>query len=261
MDKLAGPMIVALRMIATAAALALACAATPADAAARKANVQQGYSAGAQQILARARAATGGAGWSLLRGWHETGHIGGPGGSWAYEAWFDTLRYGSRIETHGPESQGGGVSVRGFNGQGGWTISPGGASTPIDDRAQAAQIRTEAFLGGGGIFYTSRFDAHGETLGPRQLHGRTFDVINVQPWSGAARELWFDRATHRLARIVDRTTPRPVTTELSDYRKVGPLLVAFHARIEGAGPPQDRQIDTVIFAPADRALFSLPRAP
>ncbi|MEO7641071.1 MAG: hypothetical protein ABIU07_06640 [Ramlibacter sp.] len=246
-----------LQRLAIAAALALACAVAPADAAPKKARVQQGYSAGAQQILARARQASGGAGWSLLRGWHETGHIGGPGGSQAYESWFDTLRYGSRIETHGPE----GVTVRGFNGQGAWRIAPSGVSTPIDDRAQAAEMRTEAFLGGGGVFYTSRFDAHGEIVGTRTLRGRTFDLINVQPWSGAPRELWFDRATHLLTRIVDRTTGQPVITELSDYRKVGPIRVAFHAHTEGAGPPQDRQVDTVAFIPADRALFSLPRTP
>jgi len=242
---------------ATAAALALACAATSADAAPKKAKVQQGYSAGAQQILARARAASGGAGWGLLRGWHETGHLSGPGGPQTYEAWFDTLRYGSRIETHGPD----GVTVRGFNGQGAWTIAPSGVSSPIDDHAQAAAMRTEAFLGGGGVFYTSRFDAHGEIIGTRSLRGRTFDVINVAPWSGAPRELWFDRATHLLARIVDRTTTQPVTTELSDYRKVGPLRIAFHAHTEGAGPAQDRQVETVTFTPADRALFSLPRTP
>ena len=244
-----------LHKFATVAALAFTCAAVPAQAAPRKAKVQQGYSVGAQQILARARQASGGAGWALLRGWHETGHIGGPSGPQAYESWFDTLRYGSRIETHGPD----GLSVRGFNGQGGWRIAPNGVSTPIDDHAQAAAIRTEAFLGGGGMFYTSRFDAHGETIGTRGLRGKTFEVISVSPWSGAPRELWFDRRTHLLARIVDRTTAQPVTIELSDYRKVGPLLVAFHAHTEGAGPPQDRQIDTVTFAPADRALFSLPR--
>jgi len=246
-------MIGTFRQFATAAALLLACVALPAGAAPKKAKVQQGYSAGAQQILARARAASGGAGWGLLRGWHETGHVGGQ----PYEAWFDTLRYGSRIETHGPE----GVSVRGFNGQGAWTIASNGVSSPVDDRARAAEMRTEAFLGGGGVFYTSRFDAHGEIIGTRTLKGRTFDVINVAPWSGAPRELWFDRGTRLLTRIVDRTTPQPVTTELSDYRKVGPLRVAFHAHTEGSGPPQDRQVDTVTFTPADRALFSLPRTP
>ena len=246
-----------LHRLAIAAAMALACTALPSHAVAKKAKVQQGYSAGAQAVLARARQASGGSGWALLRGWRETGHISSPGGAYAYESWFDTLRYGSRIETHGPD----GLSVRGFNGQGGWRIATNGVSTPIDDHAQAAAIRTEAFLGGGGMFYTSRFDAHGETIGARTLRGKTFDVIRVVPWSGAPRELWFDSATHLLARIIDRTNAQPVTTELSDYRRVGPVRVAFHARTQGLGPPQDRQTDTLAFPPADRALFSLPRTP
>lgn len=242
-----------LRKLAIAAALALASVAPSAQAAPKKAKVQQGYTAAAQQVLARARAATGGSGWSLLRGWHETGHQGGQ----IYERWFDTLRYGMRIETRGPE----GVSVRGFNGQGAWKIAPSGVSTPVDDPAAAAEIRTEAFLGASGYLYIGRFDAHGEIVSPRQPAGRSFDVVNVQPWSGAARQLWFDRKTHLLGRVVDRSGSQVLTTELSDYRRIGPVRVPFHAVTRGADSAviEDRQADSIVFTPPDRALFSLPR--
>ena len=45
----------------------------------------------------------------------------------------------------------------------------------------------------------------------------------------------------------------------SDYRRVGPVTVAFRVLIDGPGGSKDRRIDSVVFAPADRALFSLPR--
>jgi hypothetical protein len=213
----------------------------------------QGYSPAAKRVLAQARAASGGDGWSLLRGWHEIGHEGGA----KYESWFDTLRYGMRVETRDAS----GLSVRGFNGQGAWRIQPSGAAAGVEERALVARARTEAFLGAYGFFYSGRFDAHGESLGVRQLRGRSFDVITVHPWDGTPRELWFDCSSHLLARIVDRSGPQAVTTELSDYRKVGPIKAAFHATIEGAIPPgsQDIKVDSIVFTTAERELFSLPR--
>ena len=98
----------------------------------------------------------------------------------------------------------------------------------------------------------------------RQTRGHTFDVLNVHPWDASPRELWFDRRTHLLGRIVDRSGPQPITTELSDYRRVGPIQVAFHVTVQGAPGAvgaHDRQLDSVVFAPAERDLFSLPRPP
>lgn len=244
------------RKLARAAGLALACAAAialPAQAAHARGGGQIGYSAGARQVLDRARAASGGAGWNLLRGWHETGHQGAQ----RYESWFDPLRYGMRVETH----EAAGLRVHGYNGQGDWQILPSGETTGVEDRHAVAETRTAAFMGAVGYFYPGRFDAHGESLGVRQSGGRAFDVVNVVPWGGTARELWFDRHSHLLSRIVDRSAPQPVTTELSDYRRVGPIRVAFHITVSGpaSAPGQQRILDSVVFTPADRAMFSLPR--
>jgi hypothetical protein len=220
-----------------------------------------GYSRPAEQVLADARNATGGAGWNMLRGIHTIGHLNAPpgasGGTIRFETWSDPLRYGLRTETHGAA----GVRIDGFNGQGDWSILPDGRIVTVEDPAAVDKLRTEAFLAAGGVFYTSRFEAHGEVIGAKTAGGRTYDVLNVQPWGGASRELWFDRATHLLTRIVDRTGPQAVTTELSDYRRVGPVKIAFHTVVRGPGAGEviDRQLDSVVFAPADRSLFSLPR--
>lgn len=245
------------RNLVLAAALALACAVPAGAAGARPRVMADGYSRPAEQVLADARKASGGTGWNLLRGLHETGHDVRPGGDVRFETWVDPLRYGMRIERHEPA----GLHIEGFNGQGDWQILPDGRTIGIDDRGAVETMRTEAFLAAGGVFYTSRFEAHGELIGVKTLGGHAFDVLNVQPWGGTPRELWFDHRTHLLARIVDRTGPQPVITELSDYRRVGPVTIAFHRRIRGPGPAaiDDRQLDSVIFTPADRALFSLPR--
>jgi hypothetical protein len=229
-------------------ALSLIAAGSAATAVHAEARVQ-GYSRAAQKVLTQARAATGGAGWNLLRGWHETGREG----PLAYEAWLDPLRYGLRIEVH---EAGDGVHTRGFNGQGAWQIAPGGAVTGTGEGPLVTDARTEAFFRMSGFFYTGRFDAAGRYVAQRAVAGHSFDVVEVKPWGGQARELWFDRKSHLLTRMVDRSGPKPVTIEVSDYRKVGPVKVAFRY-ISSTG--ETRTLDALTFAPADRNLFSLPR--
>jgi hypothetical protein len=240
-------------VLAMALALAFASPADPASArpASHRAGPAQGYTREAQRILTQARAASGGDGWSMLRGWHETGHEGAS----PYEAWYDPLRYGLRVETNGP----GGKRVHGYNGQGDWQIQPDGRSVDDNDPAGIARTRTDAFFSAAGYFHRARFDARGEVVGVRQAQGRAFDVVLVKPWGGNARDLWFDRRTHLLARMVDRSGPRPMTQVFSDYRRVGPVMVAFQIAIEAGDGERLRRLDSVVFAPSDRGLFSLPR--
>lgn len=214
----------------------------------------QGYSRTAQRVLAQARQAAGGKGWNALRGWHEVGVQGGA----RYEAWLDPVRYGLRIETREPA----GLAVRGFNGGGDWRISAAGAVTGIDVSKAINPARTEAFYRVHGYFYPGRFDARGDYVGVRKFQGRGFDVVTVKPWGAAPRELWFDRRTHLLGRMVDRSGGKPLAWDFSDYRQVGSIRVAFHVSSEpgaGAAAAEDRQVENLDFRPADRALFSLPR--
>lgn len=229
-------------LLALAAGLVLALSAAQAQAS------TAGYSRAAAAVLARARAATGGGGWNILRGWHETGRENGL----RYEAWFDPLRYGMRVETHGPD----GLTIHGFNGVGDWRILPDGRITGAADHLDLARARTEAFFRSECYFYPGRFDAEARYVGVRRLGTRSFEVLVVRPWGGNPRELWFDARTHLLGRIVDRTGRRAVVEELSDYRKVGPVRIAFRTTIKGG---DERRIENVVFTPADRDLFSLPR--
>lgn len=211
----------------------------------------QGYTPAADRVIAQARKAAGGAAWYRLRGWHETGREGGV----AYESWIDPVRYGLRLETR----DGAGVHVEGFNGQAVWRILPGGATTAVNDHSALAQARTTAFFAAACYYYPGRFDVRGDYRGVRTFSGRAFDVVEVQPWGAQARELWFDRRTHLLGRIVDRSGGRWSALAVSDYRRVGPVLVPFRYTAEaGAGAAvQSRQIATLAFTPSERDLFSL----
>lgn len=215
----------------------------------------QGYSRAAAKVLAAARAATGGAGWNTLRGWHEAGTRNGV----PYEAWIDPIRYGLRVES----KEAGGLAVHGFNGLGDWRITPAGGVTGVDVTNVRSDARTEAFFDVRGYFFPGRFDASADYVGVRKADGRTYEVVTVKPWNGQARELWFDRKTHLLARMVARDGAAPRAWRVSDYRKVGPVKVAFRIEAERAGGPvpyaPTRQIESLDFKPADRAIFSLPR--
>jgi len=208
---------------------------------------KQGYSRQAQQALNRARTAAGGKGWEYLRGWHETGKDGGA----AYEAWYDPVRYGLRVE----RQEAGGKDIQGFNGLGAWRITAEGKVSGTDAPAAVAQARTETFYGVSGFYFSGRFDAAGRYVGARRLGGRSFEVVEVKPYGGEARELWFDRKTGLLA----RETGRGVTTEFSDYRKVGPVRAPFRVVTEDGAGRHERTVESIDFKPVDRALFSLPR--
>jgi hypothetical protein len=208
----------------------------------------QSYSPQVQRVVTRAFAATGGSGWYLLRGWHETGRIGDS----PYERWIDPVRYGMRIETR----DAGGLHIHGFNGQATWQVEPNGAMTAVNDHPSLAEARTAAFFGANLFLFPGRFGAHGDYLGVRAYRGRRYEVIRVLPFNGRPRELWFDAATHLLGRIVDRGSGLAIA--VSDYRKVGPVRVAFRYAPENGAPV--RQIQTLAFAPADRGLFSLDQA-
>ena len=106
----------------------------------------------------------------------------------------------------------------------------------------------------------SRFDVRSVLVGARQHQGRTYDVVKVDPAGGRPRELWFDRRTSLLGLMIESGGPKPLTVEVSDYRRAGPVMIPFRSMISGgdlAGPRQ-RQIESIDFRPADRALFSLP---
>ena len=207
----------------------------------------------AKRVLDRARAASGGVAWSKISGVHEVGAENGG----RYERWADPLRFGLRTETHTPA----GRVVRGYNGAGAWSQHPAGVNAAAEPQPDLGEARSDAFFAAYGYLFLSRFDVRASYVGARQADGRSFEVIKVQPNGGAARDLWFDRKTGLLGRIVGRGGAQPVTVEMTDYRRVGQMMVPFRFKTFGGGAPkpQERVIEMVEFKTPDRALFSLPR--
>jgi hypothetical protein len=136
-----------------------------------------------------------------------------------------------------------------------------GGVTGSNDAELNARARTEAFLAAHGYFFPSRFDLRTTHLGVRESRGRRFDVLRTQPAGGRPRELWFDRQTGLLGLVIDETGGKRVTTELSDYRKVGKVMLPFVTVTTGGDltAPRRRELKTVDFPVVGRDLFTLSR--
>ena len=209
-------------------------------------------------MLERAQQATGGVGaWNSLRGYHEVGVENGR----SYARWVDALRWGERIEIGtGPQKV-----TQGYNGFGLWwlplsTPRPPGSGS---DQEILARARSDAFFAAYGHYFTGRFDVRSSYLGVRPSGGKSFEVVRIQPVGGEPRELWFDRSTGLLGRMVEGRTNAPRTVEFSDYREVGRIKLPFVATTygEGRAQPSERRLEKIELVTPDRALFSLPRPP
>ena len=167
-------------------------------------------------VLKDAKLATGGSAWDKLPGAYEDATQSGA----RPQRWFDYQSYGMRTETQRDS----GNEVRGYNGASAWSAGAQGGS------ASAADARTAAFIGAYGYYFPDRFKARARYLRlVKEDKNTAFEIIEVAPEGGRAVELWFDRNSHLLTRIVDGKGPRAVTTVFSDYRKAGKVRVPYRA--------------------------------
>lgn len=175
----------------------------------------------AARVLAEAKAASGGAAWDRLAGsWERGTH-----GPVRYETSLDFRRLAFRFEN----TVAGQVRVHAFDGAQVWDAAPGEPVKASRDPAAVREAITTAFVSNNGYFFPERFPARA-TLKPGV--DAAFDVVEIEPAGGRAFELWFDRRTHLPMRLVDRTGAPPVTVEVSDYRRVGDVRVAFRATVK-----------------------------
>jgi hypothetical protein len=205
-------------------------------------------------ILRAGKEAAGGRAMDRLTGARETGAHGAT----SYATWQSFTRYGMRNESQ----RDGVTTVQGFNGEVQWRVSKDNSVATSGDPAELREAVTTAFFSNNGYFFPDRFKAASRYLRRAVDGGRTFDVIEVEPEGGRAAELWFDHATHLLSRIADPKGPQPVTVDLSDFRKVGDVLVAFRGVVKAPdGTVLDEgKVGTVEFLTLPASMFDPPPA-
>ncbi|HEY3812904.1 MAG TPA: hypothetical protein VGL66_06735 [Caulobacteraceae bacterium] len=203
-------------------------------------------------VLRAAKATVGGKALDALTGSYEEGKHG----TTAYKTWLNYRRYGMK----GESLHDGVATASGFNGSVQWRVSGDGKLSVGQDAAAKREAITTAYFSNNGFFYPDRFPAHVSYLRKASYEGRSFDVIEADPEGGRGAQLWFDRKTHLLGRIVDDKGSPPVAVDISDYRHVGKTLVAFRAVIRSLDGKEleQMQVASVKYRKLPASTFDAP---
>jgi hypothetical protein len=128
----------------------------------------------------------------------------------------------------------GGRIVRhwGFDGTMHWQVRPDGSVEISRDPALLRRHRRDSYLSSAGWFLPDRFPATFAPAGTQSFGGRVHDVLRVTPQDSDPFDLWVDRETRRIGRIVAGAEH----ADLADYRMFGGICSATTGR-QGDGDP------------------------
>lgn len=192
--------------------------------------VADGPSRSAGAVLAAMKAACGGAAWDQVRGWHETGVVDLPGRpGLPYEIWHDmrTLQTAMLNRVDGRV-----VRHAGFDGTQYWQVGPDGRAEIGRDPTVLRRHRRDAYLSSAGWFFPDRFPAEITLAEPEMMDGQSLDVLHITPEAADSFDLWVERDTHRIRRIVAGRE----YADLAEYRMFGSVCSATTGR-QGDGDP------------------------
>ena len=200
------------------------------------------------EIIAAAKAATGGNAWDNIQIWHETGHALLPSGeSTRYEHWADLHSLKTRNLSIGES----GTQYTVFDGQAAYQSS--NSSFRPRSELNGATMKYGAYVACFGFFFPQRFEASFHFKGTHTDHDASYDVVTVSPAGLDSVDVWVDQKTHRISRYVYANGR--FQTVLSDYRHVGAVSVPFTS-VDGGSRIQT---DSIAFESEDSAIFSLER--
>ncbi len=195
----------------------------------------------ASDILARAKAASGGARWDALTSWRAEGSasIGGLHGR--VQVVVDA-RDGRSSDTYaiGPVQ-----GADGFDGSHAWQRDAGGEVAVLDAPAALRRARSEAWLNAHGYWFAKAHPAHWGAVRSAMLDGKRYAVVVATPAGGDPLHLWFAADSGLLARVQAPQGARTRTTVYADYRRVDGLYMPFHVTVDvtdaaGRTDPRDR---------------------
>jgi hypothetical protein len=215
----------------------------------------------AEALIDAAKAATGGAAWDKIVTWHETGTVTAGGLSGQYESWLDlTSLHDSSQYSLGPST-----GSNGWDGKRAWTTDSSREVRVETSRETVAQAAQDAYRSGYAFYFPSRFPAKREYAGTPAADGRAYEAVKITPADAEPFEVWFDPATHRVAREVQLTGGMPHTFIVSDFAAFGALQVPKKTidRV-GNNPKFDTvtQVSTIDFSgPQTLARYAPPPPP
>lgn len=211
-----------------------------------------------QDILARAKAAAGGAAWDTVRTLHSKVRVETGGMTGTAESWEDT-RAGRFVDSYefGPAT-----GAEGYDGTKSWSLDGSGTVTLSDSGDDREGSANEAYRRSLSYWYPDRRQATIEDGGEQHEGERTFHVLRITPAGGRPFEMWIDGSTFLIDRTVEKAAKETLTTSFSNYRDVGGLKLPMRLHVTNG----DARFDQVVTYEAweinpktDAARFEVPQ--
>lgn len=191
-------------------------------------------------VLARAKAASGGARWDAMRSWRVEGTASTGGLSGPIHGTID-LRTGRSTDAYklGPME-----GADGYDGTHSWQRDPGGEIAALDAPEAIRRARSQAWLDAHAYWYPQRIAATYGAVESKVLDGKRYDVVVATPQGGDPVTLWFVSDGGLLARTQQRQGSDTVTSVFDDFRVVDGIRMPFHSTndtTDAAGRTDPRQ--------------------
>lgn len=211
-------------------------------------------------ILARSKAAQGGAAWDGARFIRtkmqiETSGLKGPGES------FDDARTGAFVDTF---KLGAFSGANGYDGKTVWEQDSSGQVILQGSDDQRHGAVNEAYRRSHAFWYADRAKAAITYAGETPDAGRRFHVLKFVPDGGRPFDMWIDAKTFLIDRFAERNAQELRTTFLGDYRPVQGRLVPFSTRQTNGEAKYDMiiKVESVAFEDsAPQTAFAPPGPP
>jgi len=133
----------------------------------------------------------------------------------------------------------------GFDGKTAWWRDASGAITPEAGGDVRQLAVNEAYRDGNLWWRADRGGARIEVPTSQSSGGATDEVLKISPVGGKPFEAWFDAKSHLLSRIVEGQGSQTNTTDFSDYRPIGGVMIAAKQTVDDGTGAQFRQTLTV----------------
>ena len=211
-------------------------------------------------VLAAARAAMGGSAWSRCAAVTGEGRIvtSGLPGRWRRTDDLRTGRFATSVDV------GAFRQAEGSDGRAHWRQDASGGVHALDAPFSQQATRTEAWLAERGWLRRAAGGASVGAAQQRNEEGGAYAVVLVTPRDGQPVELWFDAASHVLARTVRQMPISLLTVRYGDHRRVGGRLLPFHVETRESGSSQVETVDVARWR-CDRVIaaraFAAPTPP
>ncbi|MEP7181792.1 MAG: PDZ domain-containing protein [Betaproteobacteria bacterium] len=219
-----------------------------------------GARADPRTILAAAKSASGGEAWDVLKTQHSKVTLSTSGLTGTAERWADMAAGRSLLRYELGPIRG----AVGYDGTVAWSEDASGLSRAETDAGPRELAVNAAYRDRLAFWYPDRGAAEMEYRGVAEDDGAEFDVVRITPAGGRLFELWVNRQTHLIERLLERDAQQTRTEHYMDFRAVQGVQIPFRVRSTRGDPKFDELVvvDALEYnRQQDGIAFGLPAPP